>query len=162
MNKLYPFFIILLIMILYIVINNNIDLYSKYYKRDNIYLSNRGVKYDTTNIEKCLFLFENDELEKSLECFKLIQNSVTSTYYTGVIYMDLGKYKLAIYQFNIVINDNISIFYDQSMWYKGLCLLKLNNRQQSIIIFKKISISDSYYKKQSYDIYTQLKTNHIY
>lgn len=134
------------------------ELYQKYYQLDDVYLNTRsGNTVNTDLLEQGLILFEKNKYEESISYFKQLPTSITATYYSGVAYMELNEYDVAVYKFNQVINDNLNVFYDQAKWYKSLCLLKLNKEEEAKGILRNISKTTSYYNTQAKELLKELK-----
>lgn len=134
------------------------ELFLKYYSTDNVYLNTRsGNVTPTENLEKGLLLFESEKFRESIQFFEQMPNSITALYYSGVAHMEIGEYDVAIFKFDQVINNYMNVFYDQSQWYKGLCLLKKGKTNEARTLFVKIGKSESYYNKQARELSAKLK-----
>lgn len=133
-------------------------LFEKYYQLDDVYLNTRsGNSANADVLEKGLILFEKDKYKESINYFDQIPNSITAIYYSGVAHMELGDYEVAVYKFDLVIDDYLNVFYDQANWYKALGLIKLTKNKEAIIILHDISKTDSYYKTQAKELLKELK-----
>jgi len=134
------------------------ELFYQYYSTDNVYLNTRsGDITPAENLEKGLLLFESEKFKESIEFFEQMPNSITAVYYSGVAHMELGEYEVAIYKFDQVIQNYVNVFFDQSQWYKGLCLLKMEKNADAKAVFYKISHSNSFYNKQAMEVSSKLK-----
>jgi len=137
---------------------NTTALYEQYYNLDDVYLNTRsGNSTPSDLLEKGLMLFENDEYRESITYFEQLPQSVTALYYSGVAHMEINEYNIAIFKFDQVISDDLNIFYDQALWYKGLSLLKLQKSDEAESIFRKISTSDSYYSQKATKLVDNMK-----
>lgn len=133
-------------------------LFERYYHSDEVYLNSRsGNATPTDLLEQGLLLFEKDQYEESINYFEQLPTSITAVYYSGVAHMEIGEYEVAKFKFDQVIENYVNVFYDQAMWYKGLCLLKQGQIKDAKSIFKNIKKSDSYYKNQANEIIDKLK-----
>lgn len=134
------------------------QLFEQYYELDEVYMNTRsGNSASTDLLEQGLLLFENDQYLESINYFEQLPTSVTAVYYSGVAHMEIGEYEVAKYKFDQVIDNYVNVFYDQAMWYKGLCLLKQNQVADAKLIFGNIAKSDSYYKNQAKELADKLK-----
>lgn len=133
-------------------------LFKEYYKLDEVYLNTRSGNTTTTDLlEQGLLLFEKDQYMESINYFDQLPTSITAMYYSGVAHMEIGEYEVAKYKFDKVIDNYVNVFYDQAMWYKGLCLLQQTHVNEAKVIFNKISKSDSYYQNQAKELSDKLK-----
>ena len=73
------------------------------------------------------------------------------------LHMEIDEFEVAKYKFDQVIDDYVNVFYDQALWYKGLCLLKQNKEEDARLVFAKIAKSESYYNEQAKEIVSKLK-----
>ena len=134
------------------------ELFNDYYQLDDIYLNIRGGNsLDTGVLEQGLILFEKDKYRESISYFEKLPNSITAIYYSGVAHMELGDYDIACYKFELVIKDYLNVFYDQALWYKGLCFIKQGRTKDAEKIMKEISKTDSYYGLQAKELLKELR-----
>lgn len=134
------------------------QLFDQYYEIDEVYMNTRSGNSNSTDIlEQGLLLFENDQYKESINYFEQVPSSITAVYYSGVAHMEIGEYEVAKYKFNQVIDNYVNVFYDQAMWYKGLCLLKQDHEKDALVVFNTISKSNSYYKDKAKELANKLK-----
>lgn len=134
------------------------QLYEDYYNIDEVYLNTRSGNSVTSDLlEQGLLLFENDQYQESIGYFEQLPTSITAVYYSGVAHMEIDEFEVAKYKFDQVIDDYVNVFYDQALWYKGLCLLKQNKEDDARLVFAKIAKSESYYNNQAKEIVSKLK-----
>lgn len=134
------------------------QLFQQYYKIDEVYMNTRSGNSSSTDLlEQGLMLFENDQYKESINYFEQIPASITAVYYSGVAHMQIGEYEVAKYKFDQVIDNYMNVFYDQAMWYKGLCLLKQDHEKEALVVFNTISKSNSYYKNKAKELANKLK-----
>jgi len=134
------------------------ELFDDYYQLDDVYLNTRSGNFLNTGVlEQGLILFEKDKYRESISYFEKLPNSITAIYYSGVAHMELGDYDVACYKFELVIKDYLNVFYDQALWYKGLCLIKQGKTKSAKRIMKDISKTDSYYRIQAKELLNELK-----
>jgi len=136
---------------------SNEQLFEQYYQLDEVYMNTRsGGAASTDLLEQGLLLFEKDQFQESINYFEQIPTSITAVYYSGVAHMEIGEYEVAKYKFNQVIDNYVNVFYDQALWYKGLCLLKQGQNKEALSIFTTIAKSNSYYKNKAKDLVNKL------
>lgn len=134
------------------------QLYEQYYELDEVFMNTRSGNSATTDLlEQGLLLFENDQYLESIDYFEQLPTSITAVYYSGVAHMEIGEFEVAKYKFDQVIDNYVNVFYDQAMWYKGLCLVKQDHVSDAKLIFSNIAKSDSYYKNQAKELADKLK-----
>ncbi|NPD46477.1 MULTISPECIES: tol-pal system YbgF family protein [unclassified Lentimicrobium] len=145
----------------YVFLNENSasdKLFDQYYNTDEVFLNTRsGSTHSNSVLEQGLVLFEDNKFEESIDYFEQLPTSVTALYYSGVAHMEIGEYEVAEFKFDQVISNYLNVFYDQAQWYKGLCLVKQNKKQEANVIFTMISQSNSYYKEQALELTKQMK-----
>ena len=133
-------------------------LFEQFYNTDEVFLNTRsGSTHSNSVLEQGLVLFEGNKFEESIDYFEQLPTSVTALYYSGVAHMEIGEYEIAEFKFDQVISNYLNVFYDQAQWYKGLCLVKQNKKQEAKGIFTMISQSNSYYKDQALELTKQMK-----
>lgn len=133
-------------------------LFEQYYNTDEVYLNTRSGSTNSNSVlEQGLVLFEGNKFEESIDYFEQLPTSVTALYYSGVAHMEIGEYEVAEFKFDQVISNYLNVFYDQAQWYKGLCLVKQNKKQEANGIFTMISQSNSYYKEKALALTKQMK-----
>lgn len=138
--------------------NSTESLFEQYYELDEVYLNTRSGNSTTTDVlEQGLLLFERDQYIESINYFEQLPTSITAIYYSGVAHMEIGEYEVAQYKFDQVIDNYVNVFYDQAMWYKGLCLMKQDQVNDAREIFNTIAKSESYYKNKAKEIADKLK-----
>jgi len=134
------------------------QLFQQYYEIDEVYMNTRSGNSGSSDIlEQGLLLFENDQYKESINYFEQVPTSITAVYYSGVAHMEIGEYEVAKYKFDQVIDNYVNVFYDQAMWYKGLCLLKQEHDNDALVVFNTIAKSNSYYKNKAKELADKLK-----
>ncbi len=134
--------------------------FENYYHQDEVYVNTRGeANFDVDVLHIGMQLLENKDFSAALNEFNKLPNSVTANYYSGVANMELDHTDLAVIKFDYVIDDYLNLFYDQAQWYKGLCLVKLQKKDEAIDLFSQIAKTDSYFKLKAKQIVADLKKN---
>ncbi len=140
----------------------NDELYEKYYEHYDAGIRTRGVVETTTDIFiQALREYDNQEYSEALELFNQITDTaqffVPKEYFTGLSYMGLKKFDEAIRHFDNVSSDKQSVYYENAIWYTGLCYLKKNQANQAIQQFRKLLNKDSYLHKRASEILEKMK-----
>ncbi len=128
-------------------------LVSKYYKPATPIRQVRSVDLNSDDALKEAFAYyRQSDYNHALKYFNALENKVTSRFYSGICYIELGKYNQAIESFDFVIKDNDNLLVEHADWYLGLIYLMNNQKNNAIEQFEKISKSESYYANQATDI----------
>lgn len=150
-------------------------LLSRYSSEDNIY-QKFYTKYESTGIsrssntmnDKTLALamqkFNNKDYESALnllqEVISIDQNNTVGHFYSGVSLQELGKYKNAIEEYQVVVIDKDNLFIEQAEWYIGLCYLQTNEDQKAIKQFNKIADNSGFYQQKAVVILRKINNRH--
>ena len=110
------------------------------------------------NISPVEPVLEKKDFTGALSEFNKLPKSVTANYYAGVANMELKDHIAAIAKFDYVIKDYLNLFYDQAQWYKGLCLVKLERKEEAVALFSQITKTESYFKEKAKQIERDLKS----
>jgi len=98
-------------------------------------------KYEQQDFESALILFEtvlaND------------RDNITSKFYSGISYMETGRYGIAQKSFTGIVDHNDNLFIEHAEWYLGLCYIKTGDKDRARSLFKSIADSDGYYSRPS-------------
>lgn len=76
---------------------------------------------------------------------------------TGIIHLELNNFKLAITEFNMVINDSNALTKQDAIWYLGLTYLKAEELKKAKKILKKIIKEKSFYSGRASELLAKLK-----
>lgn len=125
------------------------EIYTEYYNKSDI--SIMGTMRSSSNNKSIIYngtmLYQNGEYEKALETFKK-DNNINTNFYLGITNMEIGNYGESIKNFKKIIEENNSLFVDQSEWLLSLCYIKLNKKVDAILILSKIANNPSHYKNK--------------
>lgn len=135
------------------------ELYNKYYTTYNSPENNtRSISIPPDSIQIAFNKIDNKEYEEALNILNKIKNKDTvAFFYIGVLNQESGKYDQAIEKYQTVINNNNTLFVEQSKWYKGLCYIKMHKNKKALKEFRDLSKSSSYYKPYADEIIKKLK-----
>lgn len=139
----------------------NNELYEMYYEHYDAGTRTRGVEKTTMEIQTlALRTYDNHQYNEAIKIFNQITDTsqyfIPKEYFTGLSYMELQKFNEAIKHFEN-ITDKQNVFYENAIWYKGLCYLKTNQNQKAVQQFRKLLRADSYYKKHAAELIEKMK-----
>lgn len=149
---------LILINLLKINISND-ELYNKYYETYDLpNVKTRSISVPPDSIQIAFDKIDDKEYEEALNILDKIKNKDTvAFFYLGVLNQKSGKYDQAIEKYQTVINNNNTLFVEQSKWYKGLCYIKMHENKKALEEFRNLSKSNSYYKPYADEIIEKLK-----
>lgn len=128
-------------------------LVAKYYKRAHPILQVRSVEINANDVLNNAFRhYKQNDFNNALRYFNTLDNQITARFYSGICYIELEKFDIAMESFNYVIENKDNLFIEQAEWYLGLIYMMNNQKKNAIEQFEIIAGSDSYYAKQSGDI----------
>lgn len=146
----------------------------RYTSEDNIY-QNFYTKYETAGISRssnsipdktfalALQKYNNQEYQSALNLLNEVisndQNNMASHFYSAVSLQELGKYKNAIEEYQVVVVDKDNLFIEQAEWYIGLCLIQTKEDKKAIKQFKKIVNDKGFYEQKASAILRKMKYN---
>lgn len=144
----------------------------RYTADDNIY-QNFHSPYETAGISRssnsssdqtfamALEKYNSKDYQSALDLLQEViakdQNNTASHFYSGVSLQELGKYKNAIEEYQIVVIDKDNLFIEQAEWYIGLCLIQTKEDQKAIEQFRKIAKGKGFYQLKAEAILRKMK-----
>lgn len=152
--------IVIITTIIFIQVNRpekNIEIYSEYYKPFEISFQIRDSYYKTdaiTNFEKNYSLANYIEAIKQAEIIQKNDSTIPILFLAGIAYMELKSYDKALKYFNT--DDKSSPFYEQIIWYKSLCYIRLGQTEEAKELLKMMVNTDSDYKRNVNQIINEL------
>lgn len=148
-------------------------LLSRYSAEDNIY-QKFYAKYETTGIPRssntmnnqtlaiALQKFNNKDYESALNLLQEViskdQNNTVGHFYSGVSFQEIGKYKDAIDEYEVVVTDKDNLFIEQAEWYIGLCYIQTKEDKKAIKQFNKIANNHGFYQQKATAILREMKS----
>ena len=87
------------------------------------------------------------------------QNNMASHFYSAVSLQELGNYKNAIEEYEVVVVNKDNLFIEQAQWYIGLCFIQTKEEKKAIKQFKKIVNGKGFYEDKAQAILRKMKTN---
>ena len=137
---------------------SNDKIYSMFYKPNDVVMIIRsGNDYYDEILIQGLQKYEQKDYEGAISLFKKDNNNITARFYSGISYIEIKNFHEAINSFKYIIDNKDNLFIEQSEWYLGLCCLKTNETGKAKIQFKKIALSNSFYKSKAMDVLKYFK-----
>lgn len=97
--------------------------------------------------------YENQEFQSALLLFETViasdRENMTSSFYSGISYMETERYRNAEKSFEGVINHDNNLFIEHAEWYLGLCYLKTGEESLAKKVFASIADTDGYYERRA-------------
>ncbi|MDT8394480.1 MAG: tetratricopeptide repeat protein [Bacteroidales bacterium] len=134
---------------------SNDSLFKIYYQPDAALLI-RGTNSQNATLIQAFQMYENKEYNNALSLFSQVLSSdsenIPVQFYSGISNIELGKYQEALFPFNFIIDHKQNLYVERAEWYAALCYLKLNETENAVDLFRKISLSNSSYKDKAHEI----------
>jgi tetratricopeptide (TPR) repeat protein len=70
---------------------------------------------------------------------------------------ELGEYKNAIDEYEVVVTDKDNLFIEQAEWYIGLCYIQTKEDEKAIRQFKRIVNNRGFYQQKAEAILRKMK-----
>ena len=103
----------------------------------------------------------NSALNLLQEVISRDQNNMASHFYSAVSLQELGKYKNAIEEYEVVVVDKDNLFIEQAEWYIGLCFIQTREDKKAIKQFKKIANEKGFYQQKAVAILRKMKNKPV-
>jgi tetratricopeptide (TPR) repeat protein len=134
---------------------SNDSLFKIYYQPDAALII-RGTNSQNADIIKAFQLYEKKDYNSALvlftEVLKNDKSNIPVQFYSGISNIELGQYQLALLPFNFIRAHSQNLYKDRADWFAALCYLKLNENENAVDLFRKISHSNSSYKDKAHEI----------
>jgi len=140
------------------------DIYQNFYTK---YETTGITRSSTTNSDQTFALalqkYNNQDYNSALNLLQEViskdQDNMASHFYSAVSLQELGKYKNAIKEYEIVVVNKDNLFIEQAQWYIGLCFIQTKEDKKAIRQFKKIVNDKGFYEDKAQAILRKMKTN---
>lgn len=138
--------------------NQHQQLFEQYYAAES---GSFGLRSDNSTIEQTvaqgLKSYEEGDFKNAIDAFNKAPDNLMGKLYRGLSMIELGKYDLAIGDFESIINHNDNLFVDQAHWYLALTYLKLDQTDKAEEQFSLIAADRSVYRTKAQKILQDLK-----
>jgi len=140
------------------------DIYQKFYTK---YETAGITRSSTSNSDETFALalqkYNKQDYHSALNLLQEVisrdQNNMASHFYSAVSLQELGKYKNAIEEYEIVVVNKDNLFIEQAQWYIGLCFIQTKEDKKAISQFKKIVNGKGFYEDKAEAILRKMRTN---
>lgn len=134
------------------------QIFEKYYSSENaIFMTRSDATVLDDNLNDALEKFQNKEYADAINLLTINETNVVAKYYLGLSYMETDQFVKAKASFQNILDSPDNLFIEQAKWYKGLCLLKLDETEAATELFTSILSDDSLYNADVTDILRMLK-----
>lgn len=134
---------------------SNDSLFKIYYQPDAALLI-RGTNSQNATLIQAFQMYENKKYDNALSLFSQVlatdSENIPVQFYSGISNIELGKYQEALHPFNFILDHKQNLYVERAEWYAALCYLKLNETENAVDLFRKISLSNSSYKDKAHEI----------
>lgn len=146
----------------------------RYTSDDNIY-QKFYAKYETAGISRsahsahdqtfalALQKYNNKDYQSALSLLQEViskdQTNMAGHFYSAVSLQELGQYKNAIEEYQVVVVDKDNLFMEQAEWYIGLCYIQTREDKKAISQFKKIANNKGFYEQKASAILRKMTSN---
>lgn len=147
------------------LLNNMFSPYEKSYDRfynGYVMSAERAVSENAHKaLDEANYLFLNGQWNEAIKVLKNAEkstaNSFAYSYNIASIYQDNGSYKKAIANYDKVLAHGDNMFIEEAEWKKGLCLLKIGNKELAKRQMLAVIDRNSYYKKDAKAVLRKLR-----
>ena len=134
---------------------SNDSLFKIYYQPDAALLI-RGTNSQNATLIQAFQMYENKEYNNALSLFSEVldkdSENIPVQFYSGISNIELGQYQEALHPFNFIMDHKQNLYVERAEWYTALCFLKVNENENAVDLFRKISLSNSSYKDKAHEI----------
>ena len=140
------------------------DLYQKFYtKYETAGVTRSSTSSSDHTFSMALQKYNNQDYQSALNLLQEViskdQNNIASHFYSAVSLQELGKYKNAIEEYEVVVIDKDNLFIEQAEWYIGLCFIQTREDKKAIKQFMKIANEKGFYQQKAVAILNKMKNN---
>lgn len=140
------------------------NIYQDYYtKYETVGVSRSQESMSDKTFSLALQKYNKQDYQSALNLLQEViskdPNNMASHFYSGISLQELGKYKNAIEEYEIVAIDKDNLFLEQAEWYIGLCYLQTREDKKAHKQFKKIANGNGFYKEKAVAILRKMKNN---
>lgn len=132
-------------------------LYHKYYSSEDAFFTSRSSVGENNQLNIALGKFQNKEFDHAIKLLIPYKDNHMAQFYLGLAYMETEHFSYAKSSFQAILDHKTNIFMEQAKWYKALCLLKLNKKEEAIQLFENIIEDKNLYYEDATNITKKLK-----
>lgn len=140
------------------------DIYQKFYtKYETAGISRSSNSSSDQKFALALQKYNNQDYQSALNLLQEViskdENNIASHFYSAISLQELGKYKNAIEEYEVVVVDKDNLFMEQAEWYIGLCYIQTREDKKAIKQFKKISDEKGFYQQKALAILRKMRNS---
>jgi len=141
---------------------NSVDnTYNKYFESP-AWATERSVNENSTlnNLQQAQQLYNIAEYQKSIDVLNKVsedEGTFVKHFYSALSYQNLNEFDKAIDEYTKVIDDGNNLFVEEAEWYKSLCYLRLNQKQEAKNELLAVIDRKGFYEQDAKAIIRKLK-----
>ncbi len=140
---------------------SNDDLYRKYYGHVDSGIYSRGTEVSPENdFNTALKEYENGKYKEAINRFGKISDTseyyMAASFFTALSFMETQQFGEAIVHFQIIGDNPECVYYEDAVWFSGLCYLKADNTAKAVVQFEKMLRGNSGYKSRAAEILKEI------
>lgn len=137
---------------------SNMALYEQYFDVDNDMFTVRAGTVNLNNsIAEGMTAFNENDYFQAIMLFNEHSNNMAANLYSGFSFMKLSDYENAKYKFNLILNDNNSLFIDQAEFNLALCFVATSNLEKAKQMLKVIVKENTVYSAKAQEMLKDIK-----
>jgi len=141
---------------------SNEEIFAQYYEHYTAGSVTRGLENGTDDVfQLALKKYNNAQYKEAIKLFRQISDTsklfISCEFFNGISYMELKNYKEAIHCFKPVIKDANGFYYNDAVWYMGLCYIKSDEMNEAVKQFRILQKNESNYQKRAGEIIEKIK-----
>ncbi len=127
--------------------------YNDYYTQypNKVFPKSRG-EIPVDSFERAMYYYDQQDYLKAEELLKNLKDIKEAQFYYAMTLLSLDKNKSALSLLLKLQAEPTFKFYYPSIWYAGMACLKLENIEQAILEFKKLTVEKNPYSAQAESI----------
>ena len=135
--------------------------YNKYFETP-AWAAERSIN-ETSNLDylqEARLMFAQSDYENTIQILNKVpetKDAFVKHFYTALSYQNLGEFDQAIKEFTKVINHGNNLFIEEAEWYKSLCYLRLDQKQEAKNELMAVIDRKGYYEKDARAIIRKMK-----
>lgn len=137
------------------------ELYAKYFEPYEATVYRSASENTDKVLREAMQHYESKDYSQAIIWFERVLEkdslNVPTNFYSGISYMEVKEYNQANKSFNVVIDQENSLFFEQAEWYLGFCYLMTDQKDKAKKQFNAIAASDSYYNKEASQVLRRIK-----
>lgn len=134
--------------------------YDRYFETP-AWASERSVSTTIDAIQNAKLRFQQEDFAATISLLNQINapknEAFLVDFYKGMSYQNLGQYENAVLAYNKVIEQGNNLFIEEAEWYKSLCYLKQNKKQDAKRELLAVIDRKGHYEKDAKAIIRKLK-----